>query len=142
MAFDLKAPTKRHKMYDKYKANRKGMPNELAEQMPMLKEILQAMNITIIEKEGSWVKLFYDAGFLSTRHEEVLIYRIFDISLHQSLFDKIFGVGTISLYCKDESMEYFDIIRVKNPFQVREIIADLVEQQREEKGFRIGEFHG
>ena len=97
---------------------------------------------SIIEKEGSWVKLFYDAGFLSTRHEEVLIYRIFDISLHQSLFDKIFGVGTISLYCKDESMEYFDIIRVKNPFQVREIIADLVEQQREEKGFRIGEFHG
>ena len=52
---------------------------------------------SIIEKEGSWVKLFYDAGFLSTRHEEVLIYRIFDISLHQSLFDKIFGVGTISL---------------------------------------------
>ena len=45
-----------------------------------------------------------------------------------------------SLYCKDESMEYFDIIRVKNPFQVREIIADLVEQQREEKGFRIKTF--
>ncbi len=39
-------------MYDKYKANRKGMPDELAQQMPILKEILKAMNIEIIEKEG------------------------------------------------------------------------------------------
>ena len=52
VAFDLKAPTARHKMYEGYKANRKGMPNELAEQMPIVKEILQAMNIKIIEKEG------------------------------------------------------------------------------------------
>ncbi len=52
VAFDLKAPTKRHEMYDKYKANRKGMPNELASQMPILKDILKAMNICIIEKEG------------------------------------------------------------------------------------------
>ncbi len=52
VAFDLKAPTARHKMYDGYKANRKGMPEELAEQMPILKDVLRAMNITIIEKEG------------------------------------------------------------------------------------------
>jgi DNA polymerase-1 len=52
VAFDLKAPTFRHKKYDQYKATRKGMPNELAMQMPIIKEILQAMNITIIEKEG------------------------------------------------------------------------------------------
>ena len=51
VAFDLKAPTARHKMYEGYKANRKGMPNELAEQMPIIKEILTDMNITIIEKE-------------------------------------------------------------------------------------------
>lgn len=51
VAFDLKAPTARHKMYEGYKANRKGMPNELAEQMPIVKEILADMNITIIEKE-------------------------------------------------------------------------------------------
>ena len=42
VAFDLKAPTARHKMYEGYKANRKGMPDELAEQMPMIKEILHA----------------------------------------------------------------------------------------------------
>lgn len=52
VAFDLKAPTARHKLYDGYKATRKGMPNELAEQMPILKEILELMHITIIEKEG------------------------------------------------------------------------------------------
>ena len=52
VAFDLKAPTKRHEMYDKYKANRKGMPDELASQMPILKDVLKAMNICIIEKEG------------------------------------------------------------------------------------------
>lgn len=52
VAFDLKAPTARHKLYDGYKANRKGMPDELAEQMPIIKDILTAMNIDIIEKEG------------------------------------------------------------------------------------------
>lgn len=52
VAFDLKAPTARHKMYEGYKANRKGMPNELAEQLPILKDILKEMNISIIEKEG------------------------------------------------------------------------------------------
>jgi len=52
VAFDLKAPTERHKLYEGYKATRKGMPNELAEQMPIIKDILRMMNITIIEKEG------------------------------------------------------------------------------------------
>ena len=52
VAFDLKAPTERHKRYEGYKANRKEMPEELAEQMPMIKEVLRAMNIDIVEKEG------------------------------------------------------------------------------------------
>ena len=52
VTFDLKAPTARHKMYVGYKANRKGMPTELAEQMPIIKDVLRAMNIDIIEKEG------------------------------------------------------------------------------------------
>ena len=52
VAFDLKAPTFRHKMYKEYKAQRKGMPEELRAQMPVLKEVLQAMNIAILEKEG------------------------------------------------------------------------------------------
>lgn len=52
VAFDLKAPTARHKLYEGYKATRKGMPDELAEQMPIIKEILTAMNIDIVEMEG------------------------------------------------------------------------------------------
>ena len=52
VTFDLKAPTARHKMYEGYKANRKGMPTELAEQMPIIKDVLRSMNIDIIEKEG------------------------------------------------------------------------------------------
>ena len=52
VAFDMRAPTFRHKMYSEYKGTRKGMPDELAAQMPMIKEVLNAMNIRIIEKEG------------------------------------------------------------------------------------------
>lgn len=52
VAFDLKGPTKRHELYDGYKANRHGMPDELAEQMPIIKDVLRAMNIDIIEKQG------------------------------------------------------------------------------------------
>lgn len=52
IAFDMRAPTFRHKEYDGYKAQRKGMPEELAEQMPYLKRVLDAMNITRLECEG------------------------------------------------------------------------------------------
>ena len=52
VAFDLKAPTFRHKKYDGYKATRKGMPDELRVQMPIIKDVLRAMNITICELEG------------------------------------------------------------------------------------------
>ncbi len=52
IAFDVKAPTFRHKMYDGYKAQRKGMPPELAQQMPTLKELLKALGYTLLEREG------------------------------------------------------------------------------------------
>ncbi len=52
VAFDLKAPTFRHKMYDQYKATRKPMPEDLAVQLPILKSLLFSMKIAICEKEG------------------------------------------------------------------------------------------
>ncbi|NLY43525.1 MAG: DNA polymerase I [Clostridiaceae bacterium] len=68
VAFDMKAPTFRHKEYEQYKAHRKKMPDELAVQLPIMKQILAAMNITVIEKEG------YEAddiiGTVSHRCEE------------------------------------------------------------------------
>lgn len=52
VAFDLKAPTFRHKMFEEYKGTRKGMPDELREQVPIIKDVLKAMNIHIFELEG------------------------------------------------------------------------------------------
>ena len=52
IAFDVHEPTFRHKMYEAYKGTRKGMPDELREQVPYLKKLLTAMNITTIEKGG------------------------------------------------------------------------------------------
>ena len=52
VAFDLSAPTFRHKMYDAYKGTRKPMPEELREQVPLMKEALQTMNIPILTMEG------------------------------------------------------------------------------------------
>lgn len=67
VAFDLKAPTFRHKLYAEYKGTRKGMPEELREQVPLIKEVLQAMGIAVVSKEG------YEAddllGTLATRAE-------------------------------------------------------------------------
>ena len=51
-AFDLKAPTFRHKMYKEYKAQRKPMPEGLAAQMPIARDIVRAMNIPLFELEG------------------------------------------------------------------------------------------
>lgn len=52
VAFDLKAPTFRHKMFADYKGTRKGMPDELQEQVPVIREVLKAMNIPLMMEEG------------------------------------------------------------------------------------------
>ena len=52
VAFDLHAPTFRHKLFEAYKGTRKGMPEELREQVPLMKEVLTAMGVTIMSKEG------------------------------------------------------------------------------------------
>ena len=52
VAFDLSAPTFRHKMYDAYKGTRKPMPGELREQVPVMKDVLEAMGVNIVSKEG------------------------------------------------------------------------------------------
>ncbi len=52
VAFDLKAPTFRHKMYSEYKGTRKAMPEELRPQIPLLKELLKEMKVCVVEKEG------------------------------------------------------------------------------------------
>ena len=61
VAFDLSAPTFRHKTYAEYKGTRKPMLPELKQQVPLMKELLKAMNIRIVEKEGFEVTLL-DVG--------------------------------------------------------------------------------
>ena len=95
----------------------------------------------IVEKEDAWLKLFSSVGLFSNEDNEVNFFRIFDISLYQSFFDKIFGVGSITLYVNDESTEKIIIKKVKNPYKVRNLIASLVEEERQKHGFRLTEFH-
>lgn len=52
VAFDKKGPTFRHELYKEYKAHRKGMPEELAQQLPVLKQLLTALGITVVEAQG------------------------------------------------------------------------------------------
>ena len=52
VAFDVHAPTFRHQMYEAYKGTRKPMPEELVEQVPVMKEVLKAMNVVMVEREG------------------------------------------------------------------------------------------
>ena len=70
VAFDVHQPTFRHKMFGEYKGTRKGMPEELRPQMPLLKKVLQAMNITTCELGG------YEAddllGTLATRADDCI----------------------------------------------------------------------
>lgn len=95
----------------------------------------------LAEKEGSWVKLFVSKGFFSTHEEEVNAYRIIDISLRRNFVNKIFGVGTVILTAKDATCPKVELKNVKRPFEVRDIITEIVEQERAKKRIRVSEFH-
>lgn len=95
----------------------------------------------LVEKNNSWLKLFTSIGWLSTVEEEVNLFRIFDLSVYQSLFDKMFNVGTITLHCNDESSSKLYLIKVKNPYAIRNKLASLIETERTKKGYRLGEFY-
>ena len=69
------------------------------------------------------------------------MYRVYDIKITQSLGQKIFGVGTITLFSNDVTSPLTEIINVKNPYNVRNMLAEKIEQARDEKGVRIGEVY-
>ena len=87
-------------------------------------------------------RLFRETGVLNRAYEEVLLYRIRDITLHRSLGQMIFGVGTITLDTSDRSTPEFKIVNVKAPKQVKELIHQLVEESKVRRGFRFGEYDG
>ena len=78
-------------------------------------------------------KLLVQTGMLNLKEEEVRLYRIMDVTLHRSVGERLFGLGTIHCCSADKSTPEFDIKRVKNPQQVKELLSDLVEQERMNK---------
>ena len=94
----------------------------------------------LVEKPGNSLKLFTSIGLLSTYVEEVNLYRITDISVVQTLTNKIWGTGTIVLHCDIDSSEEVRLIRINRPLKVRAMLAELIEQERVKKGHRISEF--
>ena len=96
----------------------------------------------ILEKEGEWLKLFCETGFLSSHFEEVQLYKVEDFSINQTLGDKMFGVGTITIKSSDKTAPVFKILRIKQPYKVYDLIAKLVARDRRDRNFRWGEFQG
>ena len=85
-------------------------------------------------------RLFRESGLLTREYEEVLLYRVRDISLRRSFAQMIFGVGTITLDTSDRSTPEFKIVNVKASKQVKELIHQLVEESKTRRRFRFGEF--
>ena len=85
-------------------------------------------------------RLYTTVKFLSVHEDEVRLYRIFDITLTRSLFERIFGVGTITCHSADISAPVLEIKNVKNPEKVRTKLSELVEAYRDEKNVTAGEF--
>ena len=84
-------------------------------------------------------KLLINRGFLRQTEDEIRLYRIMDLSLNRSLFDRIDGVGTIHCCSADRTAPEFDIKRVRNPRHVKDLISDLVEKQRIARGVTVRE---
>ena len=77
--------------------------------------------------------LYIKQGFFSTTEDEVRLYRIMDISLKRNLIQKIFGIGTIHCCSGDKTLGDFDIVNIKKPREVKALLSDLIETQRESK---------
>jgi len=85
-------------------------------------------------------RLFIEQGFLNKKEDEVRLYRIMDVSLTRSLGQRIFGVGTIHCCSADKSMGDFDIVSIKNPKDVKELLSQQIETQRDAKRVTNREF--
>ena len=93
----------------------------------------------LVENED-WLELYSSIGFLSIRGEEVNLYRVYDISIRATLSNRIFGTGTLILHCSSNSSDEVHLIRIKNPYKVRAMLSELIEQERAKRGNRISEF--
>ena len=87
-------------------------------------------------------RLIIRKGFFKTVTDEILIYRIMDINLVRTLWQKIFGVGTITLISTDKVQPKFELKNIARSDTVMPYISRLIERQRAEKGITSREFLG
>ena len=87
-------------------------------------------------------RLYIKTGILSTREDEVRLYRITDIGLTRSFWQRIMGMGSIQIYSSDQSMGDFQLVNIKDSENVKEQLSQLIEKERQEKRVSSREFIG
>ncbi|MDE5780055.1 MAG: PH domain-containing protein [Lachnospiraceae bacterium] len=85
-------------------------------------------------------KLLITTGFFNKHEEEVRLYRIMDISLNRTFGQRIFGLGTIHVNSADKSTPEFDIKSVKDSEKIKDMLSDMVEEERMRKRVSGREF--
>ena len=97
------------------------------------------MPITFTKYSMSKDRLFLETGLLNMNQEEILLYRVRDISLHISLWQRLFRVGTIIVKSSDQTIPELRIENIKNPRMIKEQIHTHVEEMKIARQMRIGE---
>lgn len=84
-------------------------------------------------------RLFLSQGFLNIKDDEILLYRVRDIDTSRSLWQRLFGVGTVVVMSSDKSMPNLVMKNIKNPVDVKELIHKQVEEMKIRRRVRVGE---
>ena len=84
-------------------------------------------------------RLFLSVGFLNIKDEEILLYRVRDISSNRSLGQRIFGVGTVTVTSSDKTCPTLVLKNIKRPLQVKELLHTQVEEMKMRRRVRVGE---
>lgn len=87
-------------------------------------------------------RFFIQEGLFTTVENEVRLYRILDLQLRQNLIQKILGLGSISLKTTDKSMHHFVVENIAFPRKVKEMLSELVEEQRKQSRIMGREIFG
>ena len=87
-------------------------------------------------------RLFVSEGFLNLKDDEVLLYRVRDIDTRRSLWQRIFGVGTVTVVSSDKTMPNLVLKNIKDPVMVKELIHKQVEDMKIQRRVRFGEIMG
>ena len=87
-------------------------------------------------------RLFISVGFLNIKDDEVLLYRVRDIDTERNLFQRLFGVGTVTVMSSDKTMPNLVLKNIKDPVRVKEIIHKQVEEMKIKRRMRVGEILG